>query len=333
MGERVGDDVSLRLPHDPVVADRGGRVHRFLDIPFLEKAGGPVGVVGPDAGQEISLELEADHETVELLLLQPVPLGHDFVRDPEQVLDMVADFVGDDVGQGEIAPGFETVLHLLEKVEIDVDPFVPGTIKRSGGGAGEAASRGDPFRKKNELRLPVGAPGFLRRGPFQMSSVSARTTPTDRPSWISSSVRGRVSPARFHPSLLKIRVASSGLPPRRANRMTRMMPPMPPPTATCLPPILRRSSTLPLRRSLRSRLHARLPYPDFQEPTARSPQLVIIPQSGSKTSRRRWRGSPSAFSGGLASSGPSYLSSRNGKARSVFSPLTGLRPGKDGRRS
>src|SRR4051812_23721927 len=60
VGEGVGDDVALSLFLDSVVADRGGGAQGFFQITGLEDLLRSLGVVGPDAGVEVGLELEAD---------------------------------------------------------------------------------------------------------------------------------------------------------------------------------------------------------------------------------------------------------------------------------
>ena len=53
--------------HDAVVAHGGGGVQPFLDVALLQDVLHPLGVVGPDPGQEIGLQLQPHHEAVVLL--------------------------------------------------------------------------------------------------------------------------------------------------------------------------------------------------------------------------------------------------------------------------
>src|SRR5689334_5724509 len=59
MGPALGIDLALRLGLDPVVADRRGRVQRFADLLLRRRfeETGRGGVVGPDAGVAVGLEL------------------------------------------------------------------------------------------------------------------------------------------------------------------------------------------------------------------------------------------------------------------------------------
>ena len=60
MREAVGHDITLRLLLQGIVADRGGGVKRVLDIALLEDLEALIGICGPDAGEAIGLQLDAD---------------------------------------------------------------------------------------------------------------------------------------------------------------------------------------------------------------------------------------------------------------------------------
>src|SRR5258708_29519201 len=94
-----------------------------------------------------------------------------FAFDAKQFLHMMPEFVGDDIGLRELAGGAEAAIQLIEKTEIDVDPFVFGTIERTGGGARSAASGLRGVAEQDELGVAIGfaglvgkklRPGFLR---------------------------------------------------------------------------------------------------------------------------------------------------------------------------
>ena len=80
----------------------------------------------------------------------------DVVHDAEQVLDVVADLVGDDVGLGEIPGRPESILQVVVETEVDVDLAIARTIKRADGGGGKPASRLDLTGKQHEGRFLVG---------------------------------------------------------------------------------------------------------------------------------------------------------------------------------
>ena len=76
-------------------------------------------------------------------------------RDAEQVLHVVADLVGDDVGLGEVARGAEARAQLVEEAEVDVDLLVARTVERAHRRLGEAAGRIDRAREQHQGRLAV----------------------------------------------------------------------------------------------------------------------------------------------------------------------------------
>ena len=102
VGPGLGGDVALRLLLDHVVADGRGRAQALLHVARLEDLLVEVAV---DAGEAVGLQLEADRVRVRLLLRARAPLRRlHLVGDAEQVLDVVADLVGDDVGRAK-SPG------------------------------------------------------------------------------------------------------------------------------------------------------------------------------------------------------------------------------------
>ncbi len=65
------------------------------------------------------------------------------VERAEKMLDVVAHFMGYDVGKREIAPGSEISRHILEKRQVDVDRLVGRAVERAYGCVGlTAAARG-----------------------------------------------------------------------------------------------------------------------------------------------------------------------------------------------
>src|SRR5688500_625365 len=64
VGERFRYDVPLGAALKIIVADDAGGAQRFFDVAGFHDMLGPVGVMGPEAGEEIGLELEANRELV-----------------------------------------------------------------------------------------------------------------------------------------------------------------------------------------------------------------------------------------------------------------------------
>ena len=87
-----------------VVADGAGGAQPLLDVARLQQLAVAVGVEGPDAGQAVGLQLQSRTERRLLCRLrQPRALRVHALGDAEQVLDVVADLVGDDVRLREVA--------------------------------------------------------------------------------------------------------------------------------------------------------------------------------------------------------------------------------------
>ena len=76
---------------------------RFVDVARFDDVLGCVGVMRPDAGEKIGLQLQPDRELVVFGLADAAARSLHFVRDAEQVLHVMADLMRDDVGLREIA--------------------------------------------------------------------------------------------------------------------------------------------------------------------------------------------------------------------------------------
>src|SRR3546814_2098797 len=112
--DALGDDMPLRLALEPVIADRRGRLQPFLHVAGIEQVLLP-GVIAPDAGIAVGLQLEGDGQPVGLGLRELLASARDLFADAEHVLDMVPDLVGDDVGLGEMAGSLESLVQLAEE--------------------------------------------------------------------------------------------------------------------------------------------------------------------------------------------------------------------------
>ena len=128
-----------------VIAHGRGGTHAFLDVAILQDAAHLVGAPRPEAGQAIGLEFGADGGGVVLAVAQQA----------QQVLHVVSDLVGKHIGLREIAGGAQTLLHLAEEGEIDVNAAVGRAIKGPHGGLGVAAARLHAARKQHQARRLV----------------------------------------------------------------------------------------------------------------------------------------------------------------------------------
>ncbi len=151
MGEAVGDHPAGALALDAVIADGAGRVESFLEVTCLEHVALALGVIAPDPGQTIRLQLEPHRELVGLGLADPPLHGLDLGVDAQQVLDVVADLVGDHVGLGEIAGRAEALFELVVEAEVDIELVVGGAVEGAHCRAGHAAGRPDLARKDDQV--------------------------------------------------------------------------------------------------------------------------------------------------------------------------------------
>ena len=108
MGKGIGDDPALALLLQAIVTDGIGGVQRILQVAFLEPVMALLCVVGPDTGKAVGLQLLAHQQAVVAFhpcaaLTRRLHLqGY-----AQQGLHVMADFVGDYVGLGEIAGHLE----------------------------------------------------------------------------------------------------------------------------------------------------------------------------------------------------------------------------------
>src|ERR1041385_1033016 len=146
VGEALRHHRALRLSLQRVVADRRGGLQRRVDVTRIEEALLRLGVVGPDAGEAVGLQLGAHLEPVRVgavggALLRLLHLG----QDAEQVLHMVADLVGDHVGLRELAglaaAAAKAPLELVEERGIEIHLAVIGTVERSHRALGSSTGR------------------------------------------------------------------------------------------------------------------------------------------------------------------------------------------------
>ena len=155
VGKRIGHDVTARSGLESVVANRAGRVHRFFNVARFDNVLHPVGIPGPNASQEIGLELEADRELIVFRLTHPTARRLRAIRNTEQILHVMPNFVGYDVRFREITSGTQALLELTEKTEVDVNALILRTIERTARATGESAPGPHHVREENEPRLFV----------------------------------------------------------------------------------------------------------------------------------------------------------------------------------
>ncbi len=118
---------------DAVVTDRRRGVERLGDLPVVDQrlAGGGSAlhrIVNPRPGVAVGLQLEGDTH-------QPLGLSTGLLDGgvlAREVLYVVAELVGDDVGGGQIPRRSEVGLQLIHEVEVDVHEGVDRAVERPG---------------------------------------------------------------------------------------------------------------------------------------------------------------------------------------------------------
>src|SRR5260221_2334137 len=146
MGERVRNDITLRLPLQSIVTDRRSGRHRCFNIPWLNKLPFLLGTVCPDAGEAVRLQFYADLQAVGLRLVHPtLPLLH-LGQNAELVLDAVTDLMRDHIGLRELAgvaaniATAEAPLKVLEEARVQIDLLSNRAIELTHGGRRRSAA-------------------------------------------------------------------------------------------------------------------------------------------------------------------------------------------------
>src|SRR5688572_19899506 len=119
----------LALLLQAVVADRRRGGQRLLDVAGLELVH-RAGVVSPHAGVAVGLQFHAYRQVVLLRRRGSPARGFHPAEAAAEVLYVMRDLVGDDIGLSEIARGSKALLQVAEKPEVDVQLLVARTIER-----------------------------------------------------------------------------------------------------------------------------------------------------------------------------------------------------------
>ena len=113
------------------------------------------GVIGPDAGEAVGLQLHAHLERVGLRLAHALARGLDLIGDAEQLLHVMADLMRDDIGLGHVARRVEAVLQLLVEVEVDIDLLVVRAVERAHLRQPSAAGRAHAAGEQHQLGIAI----------------------------------------------------------------------------------------------------------------------------------------------------------------------------------
>ena len=131
---------SGRLKLQRVVADRGCRLERRLDVAGFDQWRTAlfhqpcILMVRPDAGEAIGLQFNLDLQAIGPDLVHALLLLLDFRHHAEQVLDVMADFMGDHIGLRELAgaplAAMKPRLDFIEERGVRIDLLIVRAIER-----------------------------------------------------------------------------------------------------------------------------------------------------------------------------------------------------------
>jgi hypothetical protein len=139
--ERLGVDPAGGGHLDAIIAHGFRGAHTFANVAGLEHVLSLEDRVCPDAGETICLQLESDRVLVGLARALLLEFTH-FVHNPQLMLHVVADFVGQNTSLGEIpARGAEPALQFVVEGRVDVDGLIQRAIVRPRCGTGATAGR------------------------------------------------------------------------------------------------------------------------------------------------------------------------------------------------
>lgn len=136
MSECVRNNISLRLLLKPVIADGTCRIQRLFNVTRLKDLLRFVGMIGPDPGKKIRLQLKTNRESLVLRFAQTLALSLHFRHDAELVLNVMPYFMGDDVRPGKIARRTEPSLELIKETHVEIYFLITRTVERTCGGIG-----------------------------------------------------------------------------------------------------------------------------------------------------------------------------------------------------
>ena len=157
MGEAVGHHPSGRLALERIVANGASGGHAFLDIAGLQ----PIAILrGPDAGIAIGLQFQPDGQGIALRLACRLLCAADLIRGAEQVLDVMAELVRDDIIAREVALRAEPVGEFIEEAGVEINAIIGWAIEGAHGRLRRAAARLARSAKEAQARGREALPGF-----------------------------------------------------------------------------------------------------------------------------------------------------------------------------
>ena len=170
MRERLRHHVAHAFFLQTVITDGAGGTQCLLDIALLEHLATAVGMIAPQPGKTVGLQFQLYGQCIRLGLADAALRLPDLVADTQQVLHVMADLVGNDVGLGEVTGRPVPLFEVLEEGEVDVDLVIGRAVERSHRGCCHAAGGLYGAGEHHQHWFPVvetagpeyGVPGVLR---------------------------------------------------------------------------------------------------------------------------------------------------------------------------
>ena len=128
VGKRVGTDLPSRHALKAVVTYCRRRAERALDVASLQEISS-LRRFCPNTRETVSLQLEPNRERI-LRTWVAALQAPDLPFDAHQILNMVSEFVRQDVGLRELAGRSKSALQLVIKAKVNVDLLVLWTVER-----------------------------------------------------------------------------------------------------------------------------------------------------------------------------------------------------------
>src|SRR6202163_2854038 len=153
MREALRIDVPSSHSLQTIVADSSGCLQCPIEVSDFEQVALIRGVC-PHPGETICLQLQAHGSGFGRLWIPHLSrLGRAF--DPQQLLHVMSDFMGQHVGFCKLARGAKTSFQFVEEIQVDVHLFVLRTIKRTRRRLSHATTGVDGIAKQNEFGMMI----------------------------------------------------------------------------------------------------------------------------------------------------------------------------------
>ena len=170
MREGLRYGISHAFTLQSIIADGAGGAQCLLDIALLQHLAAAIGMIAPEPGKTVRLQFKLHQQGVRLGLAGAALGLPDLVADTQQVLHMVTDLVGNDIGLGKITGRTVPLFKVPEERQVEIHLVVRRAVERThrsgrhatGGLHGTAEHHPDRFLVIQAAAPEDGVPGILR---------------------------------------------------------------------------------------------------------------------------------------------------------------------------